>query len=160
MIEIAPSQIYTIRDVAEYFKCSTRKVHRLIATGQLRGFKIGNQRRFKGEEILRYIERQGSGLSAEPLIESAVQPERLYSEREISTLLHISISDATSLLRAGRLPGFRVGLEWRCWGRDLLALMHKREAAQHADAAMMQPRLPPDMLNDSDSELPVDESAA
>ena len=124
MIEIAPSQIYTIRDVAEYFKCSTRKVHRLIATGQLRGFKIGNQRRFKGDEILRFIEQQDNGTDESPVIASAIQPDRLYSAREVSSLLQIPASEATALLRTGRLPGgFRVGMEWRCWGRDLNKLV-------------------------------------
>ncbi len=142
MIEIAPSQIYTIRDVAEYFKCSTRKVHRLIATGQLRGFKIGNQRRFKGEEILRFIEQQGPGDGEVPVIASAVQADRLYSLREVSGLLHIPTNDALALLRAGRLPGFRVGMEWRCWGRDLLKLLpaHEGDGDLEVDQAL-QPSL-------------------
>ena len=121
MIEIAPSQIYTIRDVAEYFKCSTRKVHRLVATGELRGFKIGNQRRFRGDEILRYLDGRGSGLAA-PVSVPVVKPDRLYSLREVGAILQIPTNEVVHWLRAGRLPGFRVGMEWRCWGRDLLAL--------------------------------------
>ena len=141
MIEIAPSQIYTIRDVAEYFKCSTRKVHRLIATGQLRGFKIGNQRRFKGDEILRFIEQQDNGTDESPVIASAIQPDRLYSAREVSTLLQIPASEATALLRTGRLPGgFRVGMEWRCWGRDLLKLLPAQDGERPAaDEEEMEP---------------------
>ena len=122
MIEIAPSQIYTIRDVATYFKCSTRKIHRLLAGGQLRGFKIGNQRRFRGDEILRYIEKQADGLAG-PLPGAAPQPDRLYSLREVSSVLQITSKQAAHLLRTNRLPGFRVGMEWRCWGRDLNKLV-------------------------------------
>lgn len=121
MIEIAPSQVYTIRDVAEYLKCSTRKIHRLVASRQLRGFKIGNQRRFKGEEILQFIERQDVGAS-EPLVAPAVQAERLYSLREVSAILQVSAGDVAHMLRRGQLSGFRVGMDWRCWGRDLLKL--------------------------------------
>src|SRR5437870_1768152 len=119
MIEIAPSQIYTIRDVAEYFKCSTRKVHRLVANGQLRGFKIGNQRRFKGDEILRFIEGRDEGVEM-PFVAPSVQPDRLYSLREVAVILQIPTNEVAHWLRAGRLPGFRVGMEWRCWGHDLL----------------------------------------
>jgi excisionase family DNA binding protein len=128
MIEIAPSQIYTIRDVAEYFKCSTRKVHRLVATGELKGFKIGNQRRFRGDEILRYIEGQGDGEGGS-LVGPTVQADRLYSLREVSTILQIPTNEVASLLRAGKLAGFRVGMEWRCWGRDLLKLAAESRGA-------------------------------
>jgi excisionase family DNA binding protein len=138
MIEIAPSQIYTIRDVAEYFKCSVRKVHRLVAVGELRGFKIGNQRRFKGEEILRFIERQDEGLDA-PIV-TTVQPDRLYSLKEVAAILHVPTSEAAHLLREGRLPGFRVGMEWRCWGRDLLKL------APAADAGSLATDTQPSLL--------------
>ncbi|MBI5877207.1 MAG: helix-turn-helix domain-containing protein [Chloroflexi bacterium] len=121
MIEIAPSQVYTIRDVAEYLKCSTRKIHRLIAGGELRGFKIGNQRRIKGEEILQFIERLGGG-AVDPMVAPAVQSERLYSLREAALILGVEPADIAHMLRAGKLPGFRVGMDWRCWGRDLIRL--------------------------------------
>jgi excisionase family DNA binding protein len=140
MIEIAPSQIYTIRDVAEYFKCSTRKVHRLVATGELKGFKIGNQRRFKGDEILRFIEGQGDGAS-EPIVGSVVQHERLYSLREVSSILQIPSNEVAHWLRAGKLPGFRVGMEWRCWGRDLLRLAAESRGAIAITADVLQPPL-------------------
>lgn len=138
MIEIAPSQVYTIRDVAEYFKCSTRKIHRLVATGQLRGFKIGNQRRFRGEEILQYIERQGDEAGAPPVV-STVQPDRLYSLREVAAILQVPMNEAAHWLREGRLPGFRVGMEWRCWGRELLELAP--QLAQPLSTSTLQPPL-------------------
>lgn len=155
MIEIVPSQMYTIRDLAEYFKCSTRKVHRLIASGQLQGFKIGNQRRFKGEEVLQFIERRDNGLAAPavpvapgtaavaasapaaPVTSGPVQLERLYSLREVSALLDITVGDAISLFRQGRLPGFRVGMDWRCWGRDLLKLAQQMNLSLEADATQV-----------------------
>jgi excisionase family DNA binding protein len=129
MIEISPSQIYTIRDVATYFKCSTRKIHRLVAAGELRGFKIGNQRRFRGDEILQYLERQGDGIAG-PLPGAAPQPDRLYSLREVAGVLQITSNQAAHLLRTNRLPGFRVGMEWRCWGRDLLKLVEEMQEYQ------------------------------
>ncbi len=143
MIEIAPSQIYTIRDVAEYFKCSTRKVHRLVATGELRGFKIGNQRRFRGDEILRFIEGRGSAAPV-PERAPAVQPDRLYSLREVATILQIPTHEVAHWLRAGRLPGFRVGMEWRCWGRDLLKLAASSNGEIPRAPEPLQPPLEPD----------------
>ena len=152
MIEIAPSQIYTIRDVATYFKCSTRKIHRLIAGGQLRGFKIGNQRRFRGDEILTYIERQGDGVAG-PLPGAAPQPDRLYSLREVASVLKITSEVAAKLLRTNRLPGFRVGMEWRCYGRDLNKMvdeMNQYEAdidedgAEKLEADIQPPLLEPE----------------
>ena len=152
MIEIAPSQIYTIRDVATYFKCSTRKIHRLIAGGQLRGFKIGNQRRFRGDEILKYIERQGDGVAG-PLPGAAPQPDRLYSLREVASVLQITSKQAAHLLRTNRLPGFRVGMEWRCWGRDLNKLVDEmneyeadsdEEEAEELAAEIQPPLLEPE----------------
>jgi len=136
MIEITPSQVYTIREIAEYLKCSTRKIHRLIARGELKGFKIGNQRRFKGEEILQYIEIQGGegGLSAS-MASNAVQAERLYSLREAAAILGVTSSDVSHLLRTGQLAGFRVGMDWRCWGHDLIRLAGITPAASPEPAA-------------------------
>jgi len=149
MIEIAPSQIYTIRDVATYFKCSTRKIHRLIAAGQLRGFKIGNQRRFRGDEILRYIEQQGDGVAG-PLPGAAPVPDRLYSLAEVSRVLQITSKQAAYLLRTNRLPGFRVGMEWRCWGRDLNKLVAElndfKAEDGDAEAAEPEPDIQPPLL--------------
>jgi|SRR5689334_6631284 excisionase family DNA binding protein len=155
MIEIAPSQIYTIRDVAEYFKCSTRKVHRLVATGELKGFKIGNQRRFKGDEILRFIEGQGDGAS-EPMVGPGVQADRLYSLREVAIILQIPSNEVASLLRGGKLAGFRVGMEWRCWGRDLLRLAADSRGSYAITANVHQPPLL-GAQDDGDSDDEADE---
>lgn len=161
MIEIAPSQVYTIRDVAEYLKCSTRKIHRLIASGHLKGFKIGNQRRFKGEEILQFIERQGAedGL-ADPIVVPALQAERLYSLREAAAILHVTSADVAHLLRAGKLAGFRVGMDWRCWGRDLMRLAGYDEEPDAPEAApsypVQRPLVPPD---GEQAEAPVEKAA-
>ncbi|MEP7199033.1 MAG: helix-turn-helix domain-containing protein [Chloroflexota bacterium] len=155
MIEIAPSQIYTIRDVAEYFKCSTRKVHRLVASGELRGFKIGNQRRFKGDEILQFIERRNDSGHV-TVIAPVVQPDRLYSLREVSALLQVSSNEVVHLLRTGRLAGFRVGMEWRCWGRDLLKLSPTLNADTANDADTLQPSLLQMELRDEPAVAPSD----
>ncbi len=154
MVEIAPAQIYTIRDVAEYFKCSTRKVHRLVASGQLRGFKIGNQRRFKGEEILQYIERQNDGIVS-PLIVPTVQADRLYSLREVSAILQIPMSEAVHMLREGRLPGFRVGIDWRCWGRDLMKLAQALHIELSSSAAGESEAAKPSALSDASESTAV-----
>ncbi len=161
MIEIAPSQVYTIRDVAEYLKCSTRKIHRLIAGGHLKGFKIGNQRRFKGEEILQFIERQGAedGL-ADPIIAPALQAERLYSLREVAAILHVTSADVAHLLRAGKLAGFRVGMDWRCWGRDLMRLAGSNEELAAPAGEPPYPVQPPLVPADGDAnEAPIEKAA-
>jgi excisionase family DNA binding protein len=161
MIEISPSQIYTIRDVATYFKCSTRKIHRLVAAGELRGFKIGNQRRFRGDEILRYLEKQGDGVAG-PLPGAAPLPDRLYSLREVAGVLQITSNQAAHLLRTNRLPGFRVGMEWRCWGRDLMKLveeMHEYEADAD-DEAERETEVQPSLLEPEPKEKSATSKAA
>lgn len=152
MIEIAPSQIYTIRDVAEYFKCSTRKIHRLVATGQLRGFKIGNQRRFKGEEILQFVERQGND-GAEPVVAPLLQADRLYSLREAAAILRLPVSEVAHLLRAGQLSGFRVGMDWRCWGRDLLRLVSTSADSEPVETAEAGEATQPSLLQLAETAL-------
>jgi hypothetical protein len=109
-----------------------------MATGQLRGFKIGNQRRFKGEEILHFIEQQDGEREPQPTVPT-VQADRLYSLRDVASILQVPMNEAAHLLREGRLPGFRVGMEWRCWGRDLMKLAPS--VALQAPANLEQPPL-------------------
>jgi len=47
--------ILTIKEVADYLKVNERTIHRLAASGELPGFKVGNSWRFKQTELEQYI---------------------------------------------------------------------------------------------------------
>ena len=130
MIEMLSTQVYTIKEVAQYLKCSTRKMYRLLAAGALIGFKVGSQRRFRGDEIIRFVEQQIA--TADRSDPSRIQPDKMYAPHEVALFLRLSPSQAAQLLRSGELPGFRVGMEWRCQGRDLLKRIEAARQAQRA----------------------------
>ncbi len=54
------SDIMTIKEVAEYLKITEKTAYRLVAAGDLPGFKVGGSWRFRRSEIDRWIERQSA----------------------------------------------------------------------------------------------------
>jgi len=45
------SDIWTIKDVARYLKLTEKTAYRLVAEGQIPGFKVGGSWRFRRDEI-------------------------------------------------------------------------------------------------------------
>ncbi|MCF6215660.1 MAG: helix-turn-helix domain-containing protein [Emcibacter sp.] len=52
------SDIWTIKDVARYLKLTEKTAYRLVADGEIPGFKIGGSWRFTREEIEQWIENR------------------------------------------------------------------------------------------------------
>ena len=50
-----PTDIMTIREVAEYLKINEKTAYRLAAEGEIPGFKVGGSWRFKRQNIDRWI---------------------------------------------------------------------------------------------------------
>ncbi len=134
MVEMDPDQVYGAAEVAEYLKCSPRLVYRMAASGKLPSFPLGRLRRFRGRDILRFIEAQSGGRTdvSSPAYQDSPPPgvrsDQLYSVEEVADLLRVDVADVIAYTKSGRLPGFRVGMAWRYWGRDLLRLGHEQEA--------------------------------
>jgi len=141
MMEMIPEQVYSAAEVAEYLKCSPRLVYRMAASGKLPSFPLGRLRRFRGEDILRFIETQRGGISddqAPPSQESAtvgVRSDQLYTVEEVANLLRVDVADVLAYTKNGKLPGFRVGMAWRYWGHDLLRLGHAQKSVEEAEEA-------------------------
>ena len=55
-----------------------------------------------------------------------IEPKGVYTVEDVAGLFHVSVSTVRRLLKAGKLKGFRVGIQWRFWGNDLL--QYGREA--------------------------------
>ncbi len=49
-------EILTIDEVAIYLKLAKKTAYRLAAEGRLPGFKVGGSRRFKQDDVERWIE--------------------------------------------------------------------------------------------------------
>jgi len=136
MVEMDPEKIYSAAEVAEYLRCSPRLVYRMAASGKLPSFSLGRLRRFRGEDILRYVNEQSGSLAVEtspPIREAAsptVRSDQLYTVEEVAELLRVDMADVIAYTKEGKLPGFRVGMAWRYWGRDLLNLGHERARAE------------------------------
>ena len=52
------SDILTIREVADYLKLAEKTAYRLVARGEIPGFKVGGSWRFRREEIKAWIDDQ------------------------------------------------------------------------------------------------------
>ena len=50
--------IYTIEECADLLKVSVSTVRKLIASGELKAFKVGGQWRIRKEDLDSYIDRQ------------------------------------------------------------------------------------------------------
>lgn len=50
-----PSEILTLKDVAEYLKVAEKTVYRLAGDGKLPAFKVGGSWRFRRVDIDRWI---------------------------------------------------------------------------------------------------------
>ncbi|OGS23022.1 MAG: DNA-binding protein [Elusimicrobia bacterium RIFOXYA2_FULL_39_19] len=59
------SDILTLQEVAKYLKVDNKTIYRMVNSNRLPGFRVGNQWRFRKEDIGKWIEtnlnsRQGS----------------------------------------------------------------------------------------------------
>lgn len=56
-------KLYTIDEVADFLRVSTRTVRRYIKEGKISGFKVGRGWRFSDTEISRFINEQQDSTS-------------------------------------------------------------------------------------------------
>ena len=52
------SRLLTIKDVAEFLQCSTRKVQRMIKDGELEAIRVGRLVRVRPEALIVFLERK------------------------------------------------------------------------------------------------------
>ena len=64
-VEIESKIYYTIHEVADKFKCSTRTLKRYVDAGKLDGKKLGRTWYFTEESIRRYFTERGAGSNGE-----------------------------------------------------------------------------------------------
>jgi len=50
--------LLTVEELADYLSCSRRTVERLVERGLLRPVLVGTRRRFRVEDVERYLERE------------------------------------------------------------------------------------------------------
>ena len=62
---ITASHVMTVREVAGCRKVEARSIYRLVASGAMRGFKVGGSWRFRRAETDRRTEANTIGLGAE-----------------------------------------------------------------------------------------------
>lgn len=51
----AEARVYTMQQITRALQCSREIVHKLRREGRVRGFKLGNQWRFRAEDVDRII---------------------------------------------------------------------------------------------------------
>jgi len=54
-------RLLTLKQVAQYLSISVVTARRLVKSGELAGFKVGNDWRFQRKDILAYVEKQKGG---------------------------------------------------------------------------------------------------
>ena len=67
-------EIMTLSEVAKYLHCHASTLYRLVTRGEIKGFRLGSDWRFRGEDIELWIAQQHQ--SAYQAGETASQPER------------------------------------------------------------------------------------
>ena len=55
------TDVMTVREVAEYLKVKDRTIYRLVANGEIPGFKVGGSWRFRKTEIDQWTESNAVG---------------------------------------------------------------------------------------------------
>ncbi len=53
-------EILTIHELADYLKLNEKTAYRLVAQGEIPGFKVGGSWRFQKAEILKWVKNQAS----------------------------------------------------------------------------------------------------
>lgn len=51
---LTQNDVMTINEVADYLRCHTSTIYRLLKMGKLRGFKLGSDWRFNRETIVKW----------------------------------------------------------------------------------------------------------
>ncbi|MBN2735816.1 MAG: PTS sugar transporter subunit IIA [Spirochaetales bacterium] len=62
-------QIYTLTEIAQFFKVAEKTIIRMIQRGEIPAIKIGSQWRFIKEEIDQWLHQQGSSNKKDPLVQ-------------------------------------------------------------------------------------------
>ena len=55
------SPILTVKECANFLRCHSSTIYRLVRNHQLPAFKLGSDWRFNKAEIVAWIEKQGAG---------------------------------------------------------------------------------------------------
>lgn len=55
---MADDEILTIHELSDYLKLNEKTAYRLVAKGDIPGFKVGGSWRFRKSEIQKWIDRQ------------------------------------------------------------------------------------------------------
>lgn len=55
-------EILTLKEVAQYLKLAEKTAYRLVANGELPGFKVGGSWRFKSQDIEHWIAERKSNI--------------------------------------------------------------------------------------------------
>lgn len=50
-------EIFTIHELATYLKLNEKTAYRLVAGGEIPGFKVGGSWRFRRDEIAKWVEK-------------------------------------------------------------------------------------------------------
>ena len=61
MVIAMSSDIFTIKEVAEYLKLNEKTAYRLAAEGKIPGFKVGGSWRFRRDEIEKMTKGESLG---------------------------------------------------------------------------------------------------
>ena len=56
-----PTDILTIREVADYLKVTERTLYRLVQDGEVPGFKVGGSWRFRRDDLEQWITQRSRG---------------------------------------------------------------------------------------------------
>jgi excisionase family DNA binding protein len=51
------SRVFTVRELARYLRVHSTTVYRLAKTGQLPGFRVGSDWRFRAEDVDRWLKQ-------------------------------------------------------------------------------------------------------
>jgi excisionase family DNA binding protein len=60
----ADRDILTVTELADYLRCNKSTIYKLVKTGELPGFKIGSDWRFRADQVEQWLRRSQSSQQA------------------------------------------------------------------------------------------------
>ncbi|RKQ73493.1 helix-turn-helix domain-containing protein [Oceanibaculum indicum] len=104
-----PARPFTPESLAEYWSCSAQHVRDLIRKGDLPAFRVGNLIRIRREDVVRYDQQQAEARERAAAQGALDVSQRPYTPEALAERWGCSHQHIRDMVRAGKLPAFRVG---------------------------------------------------
>jgi len=127
---IEEQNLFTIKEVSELTGISEAELINLIMQKQLIAIRIGKAVRIKEKDLEKFLDRfAGESDEGTREIEAEGPGLILYSAEQVAKILQLSVDNIWSLLKSGKLKGFKIRegrSSWRITSDNLKEFIEAR----------------------------------